>query len=221
MIFFTDTNIPIGYTIIHDKWHEKSKKFYFQNEEDIFWSNLVQKEYNETLKDIVQSMDVFLKKSEYLLKNNSKDFINYEEFERYLIRQTQNCCLDNTKKRKILEEFWTKYDFSEGISTIVHLKFKEFIEDFEKIYFKRDLKLTKIMKLHDCGLDNYLRYRDYAQKLYDNGVHSPDCKIIVDAHDCGLTYGNLIFVSNDDKLIESVSKIDTSHLKIIEFRSYN
>ena len=49
--------------------------------------------------------------------------------------------------------------------------------------------------------------------IYDNGIHSPDCKVIVDAHDCGLKYEDLVFVSNDVKMIEILSNMDTSHRK--------
>lgn len=58
MNFFTDTNIPIGYTVIHDKWHKPSKKFINNHSnESIFWSNLVQKEYQETLNDIIDDVN--------------------------------------------------------------------------------------------------------------------------------------------------------------------
>lgn len=77
------------------------------------------------------------------------------------------------------------------------------------------------MTLHDCGLDNYLKYYQHVLRLYAGGIHSSDCKIIVDAHDCGLTHENLIFVSNDGEMLENIYKQDTSHLKIIEFRSCN
>lgn len=221
MGFFTDTNIPIGYTIIHDKWHESSKQFYSQCNGDIYWSNFVQKEYNTKLKNITQCISLFLEKSNHLLKNNTRDFVNYKEFENFILKQTKNFELDNNKKIKILEAFWNKYNFSEGISTTVQMKFNDFIRDFEKIYFKRDVQLNNMMKLHDCNIDNYLKYYDYALKLYKNGIHSPDCKIIMDAHDCGLIHGNITFVSNDHKMIEIISKIDTSHLEIVEFKSYN
>ena len=46
MSFFADTNIALGYTIIHDKWHENAKKLIDEKSDTIFWSNLVEKEYN-------------------------------------------------------------------------------------------------------------------------------------------------------------------------------
>lgn len=81
--------------------------------------------------------------------------------------------------------------------------------------------MKNILILHDCGLDNYLNYYDYAHELYDNGIHSPDCKVIVDAHDCGLKHEDLVFVSNDVRMIEILSNMDTSHLEIIEFKPCN
>ena len=49
MPFFTDTNIPLRYTVIHDKWHEYCERFYLKTDEEIFWSNLVKKEYARKL----------------------------------------------------------------------------------------------------------------------------------------------------------------------------
>ena len=81
--------------------------------------------------------------------------------------------------------------------------------------------LKKILILHDCGLDNYLRYFNYAKQLYKWGLHKPDCKIVVDAHDCAATHDDLIFVSADRNMIEKIISHDTSFLNIMEFKSCN
>ncbi|MBR3140898.1 MAG: hypothetical protein IKF11_08555, partial [Methanobrevibacter sp.] len=60
------------------------------------------------------------------LKENQKDFINYFDFEDFLIRKTKMNSLDNFKKQMILKQFWTAYKFSEGISEVIYLKFIEF-----------------------------------------------------------------------------------------------
>jgi hypothetical protein len=176
MPFFTDTNLPIGYTIIHDKWHENSKKFYSREKEKKYWSTLVHNEYENTLKDIVKQEETFLNRSNYFLKNNEKDFLNYTAFEKYVLQKTKECGLDNTKKIKILKEFWKKYEFTEGISTTVCVKFKNFSDEFEKIYHQRNKELKKMMTLHDCGVDNYLKYHKYAVELNNGGIHNPIVK---------------------------------------------
>ena len=124
-------------------------------------------------------------------------------------------------KKNILEGFWNKYDFSEGISKVVYINFKDFSRDFLKLYYDRDLELKKIMKLHNCGLDNYLNYMHYASILKSWGVHSPDFKIILDAHDCGLAHNDLIFISADGKMFEALDGHNLSFLKIKEFRALN
>ncbi|WP_407391463.1 hypothetical protein [Methanobrevibacter sp.] len=56
MNYFIDTNVSIGYTVAHDKWHESSVKFINDNRDDsIFWSNLVKNEYDEKLNDILDN----------------------------------------------------------------------------------------------------------------------------------------------------------------------
>lgn len=127
--------------------------------------------------------------------------------------------MNPNKKTRILEEFWKKSNIIEGISTTLILKFEEFVQNLNQLYFKRDLDLRNVLVLHDCGLDNYLKYYKYALELYDNGIHKPDCKIVVDAHDCGLIHDDLTFVSNDNIILEAISSMDTSKLHIVEFKS--
>ena len=89
------------------------------------------------------------------------------------------------------------------------------------MYFNRDEELNKLLILHDCGPDNYLRYLSYAKVLFNWGVHKPDCKIVVDAHDCGITHDDLIFISTDKDMVEKIKAHNTSFLSIIEFKSFN
>ena len=122
---------------------------------------------------------------------------------------TKRSKLDLNKNHKILEHFWKEYSIIEGIANTVYLKFKNHNKNFKKLYYMRDKKLNNILILHNCGLNNYLNYVDYAKKLYEWGVHKPDCKIITDAHDCGKTHSDLIFVSADGKMIEKLIKHTT------------
>lgn len=222
MNYFIDTNISLGYTIIHDKWHDVSKTFINNHEKDsIFWSNLVKNEYAKKFNKIIDDMNIFIIHCKIILKDNQKDFINYYEFENLLIKKTKIDRLDNFKKQKILKEFWNKYKFNEGISEAIYLKFLEFIHEFERVFHIRDQKLKNILIIHDCGLNNYLKYLNYAKKLYKWGVHKPDCKIVIDAHDCGKRHGDLIFVSADKKMIEKILNHNTNFLSIAEFKSCN
>lgn len=222
MNYFIDTNISLGYTIIHDKWHDVSKTFINNHEKDsIFWSNLVKNEYAKKFNKIIDDMNIFIIHCKIILKDNQKDFINYYEFENSLIKKTKIDRLDNFKKQKILKEFWNKYKFNEGISEAIYLKFLEFIHEFERVFHIRDQKLKNILIIHDCGLNNYLKYSDYAKKLYQWGVHKPDCKIVIDAHDCGKNHDDLIFISADKKMIEKILNHNTNFLSITEFKSCN
>lgn len=218
MPFFIDTNMAVGYTVIHDKWHEASNKFISSNS-NIFWSNLVQDEYTAKLDDILDDINIFLKITLNILKSNAKDFSSYYIFEKDILKKTKICNLDDIKKRKILEYFWSNCVGHEGISEIIYLKFRNFNRNFKKMYLKRDRDLNNHLILHNCGLNNYLKYLDHAKQLYKWGVHSPDCKIIADAHDCGLKHGNLIFITADAKMLEKIVCHDTSFLEIMEFQS--
>ena len=213
--------MPIGYTVIHDKWHEESVEFIETSTEPIYWSNLVEEEYDEPLEDITSDLIYWLNYITEILKNNENDFDSYYNFEKYILIKTKSINIDDTKKRKILEKFWQKNNFNYGISTIIYSNFLKYSHDFKKIYSMRMEKLKKMLILHDCGLDNYQNYYKYATALNNASIHNPDYKIIVDAHDCGLKHGYLTFITKDGKMLDALSKINTFHLAIIEFKSYN
>ena len=100
MHYFVDTNIPIGYTIPYDKWHDQSVNFIENISEIIYWSNLVKKEYETVLNSIIDDSEIFLDYICKTLKENEKDFLNFFEFEEYLKKCTIACKLDEIKKTK-------------------------------------------------------------------------------------------------------------------------
>lgn len=107
MNYFADTNIFVEFSVIHDEWHEQCKKFITADENQIFWSNLVKKEYEDKLQDIINSVEFFIKKVKYLLKNNQRTFRNYNDFERFILSNTRQITLNNFKNnhfRKLLEQ---------------------------------------------------------------------------------------------------------------------
>lgn len=126
MVFFVDTNIPLGYTVIHDKWHDTSKKFIENNKGSVFWSNLVRDEYSRKLENIIDEIEYFLEASEDILLTNQKDFVNFDEFRKFILKRTRECEIDPHKKQKILEHFWKRYNFNEGISGIVSSRFTKY-----------------------------------------------------------------------------------------------
>ena len=90
MNYFIDTNIPLGYAISHDKWHNVSKTFLDNHQKDsIFWSNLVKNEYTKKFNEILDDINTFIANCKTLLKENQKDFINYFDFEDFLIKKTK------------------------------------------------------------------------------------------------------------------------------------
>lgn len=110
MNIFLDTNIPIGYTVIHDRLHEDSKTFIDNHETDsIFWSTLVKKEYRQTLNDIIDEVKIFLEYCKSILKRNSKDFINHFEFENFILKKNKRMYIRQYEKTKNFRKFLEKY----------------------------------------------------------------------------------------------------------------
>ena len=220
MDFFIDTNVALGFSIIPDKWHDKSRVFFEENlDKDIYWSNLVKEEYLEKSIYIALLIRDFLQKIQYILENSNKRFINIYEFEDFIMKKTEDCKLDRSKKRNILQHFCDSYNINFMDVNQLCSKFESFSDIFFRFYLDLDEDLKNRILLHNCGLDNYLKYIDYAKRLYDMGVHSPDCKILVDAYDLSLISSQLTFVSFDEKLMNILLKGDVSFLNVIEFKS--
>lgn len=109
MNYFLDTNVPLGYTIIHDKWHESSINFINDTCDDsLFWSNFVKDEYDRKLEIILNMAHDFLTSVSSILKLNENDFYTYDDFEKFILERTKFCKLDKVKKEKILNQFWQK-----------------------------------------------------------------------------------------------------------------
>lgn len=75
MNFFLDTNIPIAYSVIHDKYYNWANAFINNHQQDsLFWSNLVKTEYEDKFKEIILDINYFLISVESILENNENDF---------------------------------------------------------------------------------------------------------------------------------------------------
>lgn len=71
-------------------WHNSSKTFFNTHENDsIFWSNIVKDEYHNTLNDIIDDVNIFLNYCKSALKTNQSDFVNYFEFEKFILKKNK------------------------------------------------------------------------------------------------------------------------------------
>ena len=105
-------------------------------------------------------------------------------------------------------------DFPENIQ----IKFDSFLLKYTKNHASRKKELEKIVKLHDCGLDNYLKYRILLKLLTEKGLHTSDIKIIIDAHDLGLT-SEVSFNTTDREFYNLIKS--SNCLKIKEYNLVN
>lgn len=212
---FIDTNIALGYSLPCDKWHSNSIEFIFNNN-NFYWSNNVKKEFNEKFKNITRGVFEFLGKISVLLAMNKKSFVNYYSFENFILNKTKNCNIDKTKKIKIIEFFWeNKKIILSDFPIEIQLKFDSFILSYKFDYDSLKKELESIMNLHDCGLENYLKYSLIHEKLKDLKIHYPDDIILLDAHDLGLS-SNVCFNTLDKELHVKIK--NSNILKINEFK---
>lgn len=214
MINFIDTNIAIGYSISCDKFHVPSQKFIRNNKFPHYWSENVLNEFNRKFNDIFNEIETYLDEILELLTINPGNFINQYEFEEYILTQTKEADLDNFKKMKIIQFFWEKsmINFDDTPMELLY-KFNLFLINYTNNFDSKKKELEKIVNLHRCGLKNFLKYTHYLYLLKEKyRVHSPDYKIVLDAHEFGQK-NKVNFVTTDEKLHDKIINIEFLNIK--------
>lgn len=222
MKYFIDTNIAIGYSLKCDKWHEYANKFIQDNESQntIIWSDTVEEEFENKFEEIFEFLKIFMNNMIELIENQEELFINYYSFEKYILKGSKNCKLDLTKKIKIIEFFWEKYNGIFDNISEMKLNIIEFNINYFSKYALRKNHLKSIITPYHCGLNNYLNYKNEVKKLKSIGIHKPDYKIVVDCNDYVKNIdSNVIFVTTDKHLYNLL--IETTFLDIKEYLLYN
>ena len=124
-----------------------------------------------------------------------------------------------TKKKKLIYVFWKKIIL--GIfkeKTEFYQSFKKYSLEVPKCFEKNRNFLNNTILLFDCGEENYKNYVGLLNSLKEMGVHNPDYKIILDAHDFARDRF-AVFVSSDKKLLDKV--MDFNGLNINEYGLLN
>lgn len=215
MINFIDTNIALGYSLKCDKWHDVSQEFISKNQ-DIYWSDCVKKEFNIKFRKIITMIIIFLQRINIILKNNITEFINYSDFEKFILNNTKHCKLDLTKKIKVIEYFWNENNISANDSTnFISIKFNNFLIRYAHIKKSLKKEFESLVHLYNCGMRNYLNYPIIIDKLKELGVHKPDYIIVIDAHDFAISQ-DVCFNTTDEELYNLAGSCEL--LKINEFK---
>lgn len=203
---FIDTNMCIGYAFKCDKWHEPANKF-ITNNNNTYYSDQVLEEFENKFEEIYTDIKIFMDSIPNII-SQKKFYLNYQEFEYTILRNTKNCTLDKTKKIKIIELFWEKYyRCSMDNPQIMKLEFSNFNVNYFKKHDSKKDELLNILIFHNCGLNNYKKYRKYINKLKSKDVHYPDYAIVLDAHDLGLKR-DVCFATTDEQFYNKIKDID-------------
>ena len=96
------------------------------------------------------------------------------------------------------------------------IRFNQFLANYDYSHDSRKKELENLIELYDCGLNNYLKYPKLLKKLIKSGVHNPDYKIVLDAHDFGFA-SDVCFITTDLNLIQLIK--DCKLLNIMEFKT--
>lgn len=193
---FVDTNVSIAYTFLIDPFINYSRKV-FREYVNIFWSELVKKEFNKVFiskKDVLVN---FYKKLLKDLKQGNILNITLHDLQKY-VKQGNYSKKDFNQIKGSLSYFWDRY-VDESFPSVYSLEnaINLCLRDLKIMVYTRKAELENDLKL-TC--QRHEKYSNLNNKLRRNGVHPPDNEIILDAHDYNLKISDdLDFVTFDKK----------------------
>ncbi|WP_295031406.1 hypothetical protein [uncultured Methanobrevibacter sp.] len=202
---FVDTNVSIGFMFSIDPLNNKSMSV-FGEYEYIFWSNCVKDESEKVFKNKRKILIEFFKD----LSNNLKpeDFQNftYDDLKKYIYRNYSK----NKKRNQILSslgKFWSNYvdemfpTYDSFINSVNNC-----LSDLKISVYSRKNEWESTVLLSELRTEMYIEIKN---KLNSFKVHSPDDKIILDAHDHNLRNEFLLdFITFDKDCCDAASRIE-------------
>lgn len=208
MIYFLDTNIFVGYVIFEDPWHEKSLEVF--NRENLYWSPIVKEEAEKKLENIYLYLNLFIDELEEIIFSYADDMLSLTKFNK-IMSSIDNKFVDLKKRNRVSKRIWEEFPNQDCIFKQDLLKgIRNYKREMKFNFFYRRKVMSSNLFLHN---PNKKIYR-LTSKLI--GIHSPDNKIILDAHDLAIKSNDAVhFVSADRKLCDVASNFN--FLKIKEF----
>ena len=165
------------------------------------------------------SIKSFLNEIILSLENYEGLFFNQDSFEKFVLINTNYIDLDVIKKKKLINIFWENIIlgfFKEKEE--FYVLFKEYAIEVPAVFEKNKIFLNDNVRLFDCGKENYKIYAGLLNSLMEIGVHNPDYKIILDAHDFAKD-NFTVFVSTDKKFLNKV--MNFQGLNVNEYKLLN
>ncbi len=203
MLLFFDTNVAIGYVFNGDMWNTQAKNI-FKCPNQKYYSDNVLKEIERKIKIISKEINVaLLFISAEILKYQSKDdqltlddtlkFINSLNLVRRLNIKTARV---EMLKKYISILFSTKYAYDINKNELSK-DIKQESNNFRNEYNTNFNFIQTVLKKHNKKHN----HDNLKRKLLDSDkdFHIDDVKIILDAHDLGITQNPLTYVTADSK----------------------
>ncbi len=202
---FVDTNVSIAFMFSIDPFNNKAMSI-FREYKHIFWSKCVKDESEKVFKNKQKLLIKFFKDLSNNLKPEDFQDFTYNDLKRYFYRNYPK----NRKREQIsssLEKFWSKYVDERSPN------YDSFINAVNKCL--SDLKISTYHRKEEWESTVFLSesrteiYPEIKNKLNLFKVHSPDDKIILDAHDHNLRNEyRLDFITFDRHCCDAASRIE-------------
>ena len=128
-----------------------------------------------------------------------KSFNNYFSFQKQISNETNFISLDESKKTRIIKYIWNNTYNMVTLDKINEMSI-ELTDDFDE----RHNELCSKLSLHDCTHLNLNKYSNLKRNYLNNGGHSPDHIVVLEAHDLGLMI-ELTLVTGDKGMYQAVN----------------
>ena len=219
MDYFIDTNVALAFSFFPDKFHDSSKEFIINAVEDIYWSENIRAEYDKKFLEVYDNIEQFSNKIIFALENYQGVFINKRSFESFVLRNSTEINIDETKKIRLISIFWdcVIFGFLKEHPEFYNSFIEYSLEVPDTFEANKDFLINRL-SFYDCGKDNYKKYSGLLNSLIEIGVHNSDYKIILDAHDFAKD-NFTVFVSTDKKFLNKV--MNFQGLNVNEYKLLN
>ena len=204
---FVDTNVSIAYSFLIDPLNNHSRNA-FSEYANIFWSELVKKEFNKVFISKKEVLVRFYKKLLNDLKQGNIFNLTFDDLEKYVKQGNYRKKDFNQIKGSLYSFFFIYVDETFPSADLLENAINLCLRDLRIMVYTKKAELENNLKLTSKRHDTYSNLKN---KLRKNGVHYPDNEIILDAHDYNLkTSYDLDFVTFDKKCYNGAKLSDFS-----------
>lgn len=209
---FLDTNVPLAYVFSIEPRNTLAENI-FDLYDKCFWSNNVRQEFEHRFNQKLTILSLFFNDLQYNVEKSNNTYFTKHK----MMQFAHNWDYDSEKQQKDIiqaaENFWAKYlPYNRRPDKIeLENKLREFILDLNNRTYQ---KAITISNLFDQEIVRTKEYPKIFVRLAKFKMGKCDKKIVIDAHDFGITHP-IDFITFDDGCKEGASINGLSFINVL------